>query len=100
MSDREQAAIQRNLDFEKLPERFRGGMERYLEHGIMPGHFMTAVLENNLSESFARADDEARQLLFAIVSFCYNELPLTAWGSAEKVRGWVARIQEAAHAEG
>lgn len=34
-----------------IREDLYGALERYLNHGIMPGSFMTAVLENNLMEA-------------------------------------------------
>ena len=32
------------------------GIERYVEHGIMPGHFLTALFSDKLTDTFARAD--------------------------------------------
>jgi hypothetical protein len=46
------------------------------------------VLENNLSESFNRADDESRAGLFNLVMFLHNDVPSTAWGSPVKVAAW------------
>lgn len=52
------------------------------------GHFVTAVLENNLREAFARADDENIKTLFQIVSYCHNEIPGLCWGSPKLVKEW------------
>lgn len=83
-----------DIDYSILPEHCRGGMRRYVEDGLMPGDFLTAVLENNLVEAFARADDINIHRLFDYANFLYNELPISAWGSPEKVERWAARQRE------
>lgn len=50
---------------------------------------MRAVLENNLTEAFGRADMDNREAMFDIVQYCYNELPFVCWGSKEKVSKWL-----------
>ena len=32
-----------------IPEHMRGGIERYVNHGIPPGSFLTAIICNDLS---------------------------------------------------
>ena len=66
----------------------------YVEHGCDPGGFLTAVLENDLRESFSRADEYNRSTLFEIVSYCWNEIPSESWGSHEKVDAWVKLLQK------
>jgi len=39
------------------------------------GHFLTAVLENNLHGAFSRADDRSRESLYTICQYIYNRLP-------------------------
>ena len=84
---------------ENEPYRFRhyiirhdmmGAIRRYIEHGIPPGSFLTAVIENNLSEAVGRADDENCENLPAFVAYFYNEAPSPCWGSPEKRRAWIA----------
>ncbi len=67
-----------------------GPLERYINHHILPGGFLTAVLENDLKEACARADLENRRKLFEYIQYLYNEAPMQAWGSPEKVAAWVA----------
>ena len=74
-----------------IPERTLDGIKRYVEDRIPPGGFLTAVLENNLKESFSWADKENREVLYEIVRYCYNELPYGCWGSPEKVKKWLSR---------
>jgi hypothetical protein len=65
------------------------GIKNYVEHGIPPGDFLRAFLENDLKEAFFRADDENQKAMFEIVKYCYNEIPHICWGSPEKVRNWI-----------
>jgi hypothetical protein len=74
-----------------IPQHLLNSLERYLNHGIMPGGFLTAVLENNLCEAFGRADIHSSQILKEIVGYIYNHLPSGSWGSREKVREWQAK---------
>jgi hypothetical protein len=71
-----------------IPERMAGGLQRWIERGIPPGSFLTAVLENNLSEAVGRADAENLANLPAYVGYLYNEAPGACWGSPQKVRAW------------
>ena len=83
------------LNYDKLPERLRGGAQRYIEHGIQPGDFLTAVIDNNLKESVSRADDDMIKRLLEIVSWWYWEAPAGCWGSKEKRLAWMkARYEE------
>lgn len=71
-----------------------GALERYLNHGIMPGSFLTAVLENNLMESFGRADMSNSANLKNIVGYIYHHLPSNSWGSREKVSEYLKHLKQ------
>jgi len=53
------------------------------------GHFVTAVLENDLKLAVLRADEFSLAGLKRIVLFCYNDIPSPAWGSPQKVAKWL-----------
>ena len=72
-----------------IPERMMGGIKRYVEHGVQPGSFLTAIIENNLSRAVGQADNENLKNIPAFVSYFYNECPLACWGSPEKMKGWM-----------
>lgn len=78
------------INYTPLPERLRAGMKGYVEHHRRTGSFLRAVLENNLSASFARADVDSLPQLHEIVRFVYNEIPARVWGSPEVVEAWLA----------
>ena len=69
-------------------------LERYVEHGRLPGGFLTAVLSNNLTDAVGAADDQNAERLQAIVSYAYNCLPAFAWGSPENVTEWILMDKE------
>ena len=77
-----------------LPENLRGGMTRYLQHGIEPGSFLRAVLENDLLNAFGRADNENKRNLEEIVRWIYNYAPADSWGSTAKVEAWMNKHSE------
>ena len=76
-------------DYSGLPESLQDGMQRYLEHGIRAGDFLTNVLSNDLSGAVSRADSKNINLLPDIVRWIYNEAPSGCWGSDIKVEAWL-----------
>lgn len=78
-----------SVNYNGLPEHIQGSMQRYIENRISPGSFCTAVLCNDMTGAFARADHINRYKLFEIVSWLYNEAPSPCWGSPEKVNAWL-----------
>lgn len=60
----------------------------WIENGIYPGGFLTAVIHNDLVEAIGRADHINRVRIADIVSFFYNEAPSSCWGSPEKAKKW------------
>jgi hypothetical protein len=77
-----------------IPERMHNGIQRYIEHGIPPGKFLTAIIQNDLAGACYAADDENLHLLPEYVKFFYNEVPGIAWGSQERMIGWIAKRQQ------
>ena len=74
--------------YEELPKHLQGGMKRYVEGGIGAGHFLTAVLSNDLFGAVSHADPKSLEALSDIVKWLYNEAPSTCWGSKERVQEW------------
>lgn len=72
-----------------IPERMMGGIHRYINGRVKPGRFLTAVLQNNLTEACTKADNENMRNLPAYVAYLYNEAPEICWGSVEKVTEWL-----------
>jgi len=76
---------------DRVPLLVLDSLDRYVQHHIQPGGFLTAVLENNLKEALGRADSQNRYALFDIVMYIYNEIPFQCWGSEEAVKEWLKR---------
>ena len=44
------------LDYTELPEHLRGGLREYIERGRIPGGFLMAVIQNDLTNAFGFGD--------------------------------------------
>lgn len=73
----------------EIPDYMMDGLDNYINHKIPPGHFLTAVLCNDLWEAVSRADDENVKNLPAYIGYLYNEAPSGCWGSFEKFEAWL-----------
>lgn len=80
-----------DTDGYNIPGHTRVALSAYVEEGIIPGGFLTAVLCNDLFGAVARADALNAACLVDICKFIYNRLPGDTWGSAEIMRDYVAR---------
>jgi hypothetical protein len=60
----------------------------YAKRGYPLGHFLTAVVENNLKEAICRADSDNLAGIYDLVIFVLNELPAGCQGSPAKVKAW------------
>ena len=79
-------------DYNKLLPEFRDSLRMYIEGGYPPGGFLTAVLQNDLSNAIGRADKVSLLWLPSIVRWIYNEAPSACWGSPEKVSAWIRSV--------
>jgi hypothetical protein len=76
------------INYSNLPEHMQDGMRRYIEHGILPGSFLTAVLANNLMMAVGHADSINLTRLQNYLRFLYEEAPSSCYGSTKTVREW------------
>jgi len=77
-----------------VPPHMRDGFKLWIEHGISPGSFGMAVLNNDLKEAVARADHINKIHLTTIVSWLYNFAPIDCWGSYEKTNAWQKKLRQ------
>lgn len=82
-----------------VPLHAHDGLVLYLMHGLRPGHFLMAVLENDLLEAVIRADDENVVALHRYVKFLFNVAPSVAWGSPGEVAEWITSHRKAREVE-
>lgn len=78
------------VDYSPLPSHLQGGMRLWVEDGIQPGSFLSAVLTNNLVGALASADSDSRIVLDRIAQFVHWEIPALSHGSREACRAWAA----------
>lgn len=77
------------LNYDTFPtEHMRGAVKRWIEDGIPPGSFLSAVIANDLKDACGRADDINRAALWQIVAWFYNEAPTGCWGSEDALKSW------------
>ena len=84
------AQVESDFHAAGLPDYMLGGVKRYLENGLEPGHFLTAVITNDLNGAFARADETNQRCMFEWVKFFYNCVPGGCHGSPERLNSWIA----------
>ena len=75
-------------------DHLRFALRRYVFDGLRPGHFLTAVAENNLFSAIGRADEHSLSCLPDLVKLFYCRLPRQCHGSPEKVEHWVSMPTE------
>jgi hypothetical protein len=69
-------------------------IDRYVQHGCEPGSCTKAILENNLMNAVANADEFSQIILADIVKYVYSHVPLDAWGSKATVEAWMKKKRE------
>ena len=77
-----------------IPDRMMPGIRRYIESGIHPGDFLTAVICNDLHEALGRADEENLKNLPAYGAYFYNEAPSNCYGSRILMKEWIESKRE------
>ena len=75
-----------------IPEYMRGGIMRFYEHGLPPGDFLSAVIDNDLKGAVAHADDTNKDLLSNYVGWFYNHAPSGSWGFTGAVAKWSEKL--------
>lgn len=71
-----------------IPDYMQEGLIQHILVGRPTGHFLTAVLSNDLKEAVSRADEVNRWALSNYVIFLYSHAPIGCWGSPTNVKYW------------
>ena len=77
------------IDWTLCPNSVKPSLKNYLGWHIPTGGFLQAVLSNDLTGAFGKADEINRECLHDIIKFLYNEAPIIAWGSRERYHDWL-----------
>ena len=66
-------------------------LDQYRDYHVPTGGFLRRVLENNLFDAFARADEGNQQDMLEIVKYIWNNFPVGIYGTPEEVKDWLER---------
>src|SRR5262245_41385532 len=85
-------------DMSLVSPRLRGQIEAYVQHGVPPGPFWTALLSGQMRELFHHLVDDVAvdahlidTQLPAIITFRDRFVPREAWGTRPAVERWIER---------
>ncbi len=71
-----------------IPDNTLHEVNAWIDSARPCGHFVSAVLRNDLREAVERADMLCLRAIPAIVAYLVNVAPVGCWGSPEAVRTW------------
>lgn len=81
----------RSFDASRVPVDYMAdGMKMWVEYGLLPGSFGTALLKNDLLGAVRAADSNNRAALADWAAWMDWTLPAKCWGSPELVGAWAA----------
>lgn len=82
-----------------LPENLQESIDAFVELGRPTGGFLQAVLDNDLRQAFAKADERSIEALPAVIGYLYNECPAECWGFNGASAEWIQQKREARSCE-
>lgn len=85
------AYVHPDANWSLIPEHMHGGVYRYVMHGVEPGDFLCALLENDFMEATGRADDANLYALAGWARFMFNYLPGGSFRSKANRMAWQER---------
>jgi hypothetical protein len=82
--------LKQKLIESEVPFHVHEGIIEYLTARRPVGHFLKAVLSNDLMEAVHRADEEMALTLARLVKFLAFFAPANSWGSASAYQAWIS----------
>jgi hypothetical protein len=73
----------------RIPPCVRSALDNYRLHGLWPGDTTHRLLTGDVFGAFARADDETRAAMPAILEYIARNMPTEAFGTPVRVRTWM-----------
>ena len=75
----------------RLPEAMQHGFGTWVFFGQnIGGHFMNAIIENDLVEAYSRADEMNTAIMAVYARWLYNDAPGGSWRK-ENLKAWAAQ---------
>ena len=78
-------------DPDQVEARFVEALDRWINGGVPPGHFLSAVLKSDLFGAMHHADMHSMQNLPHLCSYIYNRIRADCHGSPAKYDAWIAK---------
>jgi hypothetical protein len=72
-----------------IPRAIKEQIDNYIDGGVPPAGFLSAMLCNNIRDAVAHADEFNKRALYDIVIYLENFMPNMAWGSPVRVEKWL-----------
>jgi len=76
----------------KIPTDLAKELEFYIYDKQVPGQFIRAVLENDLTKTIQRADLQSLRCLTVLCRFMMHRLPRDAWGDEKQISDWLNNL--------
>jgi hypothetical protein len=76
------------IEQEGLPNMV-GSVRRYIEDGLEPGGFLSAVINNDLKNAFLYADAHNYDKIGFWANWFYTQVPSKCWGSERAMISWI-----------
>lgn len=73
-----------------IPEHMQAALKRYVVDRIRPGSFLSAVISNDLFNTFRSADEVNVKLVPLYVRWFVNIAPAACWGNPDRLTAWVS----------
>lgn len=80
--------LTQKLRAKDVPEILHDALLEWVINGCEPGHFLTAVISNDLQRAVGHADATCVHALKPLVMFLYNDCPAGCHGSPDRLRAW------------
>ena len=91
MREKELKELEAALSYCEVAENLHAGLMMYFEHQVRPGRFLTACLENDLTNALGYASTKTWDYVFNVMNFLYSYAPGGSWGSKENVKNWTEK---------
>lgn len=76
-----------------ITDQCKTALDLYISHGIPPGHFLTAVICNDLLGATGHANNWNSTHIKNYVDYLFNEAPGNCWGSTEAMQQWMEKFK-------
>jgi len=75
-------------EYDCIPSHMMAAMKQYVSHGMVSSDFLKAVIDNDLKQAVATADDLNVSIIHLYVRWFYNRAPALCWGSPLNRTAW------------